>query len=208
MSIPKYRSLTFAIFVVGLCCLSSLYAQNQNPNATTLSVLEGLHIISVVPWAEGSHDLLAVISERSVTVGQETGPIRVLTIYRKEGRGLIKILAVETLDTFAAAFPLNETGGRLFVAWTAGSAYHFAVYTSAAGNVKQILEGSSRGMPEFVVNQSESESILISKKIFVNGEWRRTDESTTDVYSWDGARYEAQKDVPWKDRLTIAAKAH
>ena len=204
----KNRRLTFAIFVVGLCCLSSLYAQNQNPNTTTQSVLEGQHIISVVPWTEGSHDLLAVVDERTVTVGKETGPIRVLTMYRKHGRGLVKVFAVETLDTFAAAFPLNETGGRLFVAWTAGSAYHFAVYTSAADNVKQILEGSSRGMPEFVVNQSEYESILITKKVFVSGEWRRTDESTTDVYSWDGARYETQRDVPWKDRLTVAAKAH
>jgi hypothetical protein len=152
--------------------------------------------------------LLTVVDERTVTVGHETGPIRVLSVYRKEDTGLVRIFSYETLDAFAAAFPLNETGGRLFVAWTAGSAYHFAVYASTAGSVKQILEGSSRGMPEFVINQGEHESILITKKMFVNGEWRRTDQSTTDVYSWDGAKYEAQRDVPWKDRLAVAAKRH
>jgi hypothetical protein len=93
----------------------------------------------------------------------------------------------------------------LFVAWTAGSAYHFNVFAAVGGKIKQVLETSSRGMPEIFIDGTENESILVTKKILVNGEWRRTDDSTTDIYSWDGEKYELVRDVPWSARLTTVA---
>ena len=201
----KYQFTIFATIMMIICRLNSANAQNDKPMVTIQSIANGEHVISMVPWTVGGQDLLMVVTERTVTVNRETGPIRVLTFYRKGDEGLIKIFNLETLNSFVTAFPLHEVGGRLFVAWTSGSAFQFAVYTSDGENVKQVLETSSRGMPEFVIDQAENESILVTKKLLVNGEWRRSAASTTDIYSWDGAKYRLVANVPWNARLAASA---
>jgi hypothetical protein len=187
------------------CFMSRTNAQRDSPTVTLPSIVNRQHVLSIVPWTVGNRDLLTVVTERRITSGHETGLIRVLSIYRKEGEALVKMLDFETLDSFVTAFPLNEVGGRLFVVWTAGSAYHFSVYASVGSNVKQVLGTASRGMPEFVFDSTESDSILVTQKMLVNGEWRRTEDSTTDVYAWDGTKYELVATVPWNMRLTTAA---
>jgi hypothetical protein len=97
-----------------------------------------------------------------------------------------------TFDTYGAN-PESSAVGR--------SAYHFCAYALIRGDVKQVFDAGSKGMPDFVINQNEYESILITQKTFVNGEWRRTEDSVTDVYAWNGAKYELLASVPWKSRL-------
>jgi hypothetical protein len=103
-------------------------------------------------------------------VNRETGPICVTTIYPQEGKALTRIFDSKTLDSFVAAFPLSEIGGRLCVVWIRGSAYHFCAYALIGGDVRQVFDAASKGMPEFVIDfvidQTENESILVTIKRF------------------------------------------
>jgi hypothetical protein len=206
MGKPRYIALVCLVMICYSCPSS---AQTDGKSFPSPPVIQGERILSMVPWTVGANDLLCVITERSIKVNGESGPIRVVTIYRRDSKGLTRIFDSKTLDGFVTAFPLGEVGGRLFVVWTGGSAYHFSAYAMVGGSVRQVLDTGSKGMPEFVIDQNENESILITKKLLVNGEWRRTNDSTTDIYSWDGAKYQLVANVPWSARLAASApKAH
>lgn len=196
------RRFGFAMVVAAALCQCPASAQNRGPAITLRSIANSENVLSVLPWTVGSRDLLVIVTDRRVSDNGETGLSRALTVYSRRGDGLVKAFEYQTLDGFISAFPLSETGGRLFAAWTGGSAYHFSVYSSNGGPIKEVLQAGSRGMPEIVIGQDENESILVTQKQLVGGEWRRTKNSTTDIYVWNGTDYKLARTVPWNTRFT------
>jgi hypothetical protein len=194
--------------LISSCAVLFLFAYTFNHQSnvsgiTFSSIVEHQHVLSAVPWTVGDSAFLCVVSERQVNNNQETAPSRTMSVYRQDGQTLSKIFEFQTLDNFLNAYPLSEEEGRLFVSWVGGSSYHFRAYALTDGKVKQVLDASSRGMPEFRINNDESELILITHKTFVKGQWIRTNKSITDVYQWNGQMYEVVASVPWEQRLTV-----
>lgn len=199
---PRY----IALVCLGIICyLRSSGAQTDGKLFPVPPVAKGERMLSMVPWTVGANDLLCVVTERRISVNGESGPIRVIKIYRRDCKALIRIFDSKTLDSFVTAFPLSEVRGRLFVVWTGGSAYHFSAYALLGGNVKQVLDAGSKGIPEFVIDKDENEAILMTQKIYVNGEWRRNEDSNTEVYAWNGSEYEVTARVPWEKRFVATS---
>lgn len=170
--------------------------------ATTLKTLTSLErVLAVVPWMVGRDALLCVVSERQITVSGETGPARFLTVYEMKQETLTPVFDFQTLDSFVKAAPLFETGGRLFTVWSGGSAYHFRAYAWKEGSVRQVLETGSRGMPEIQIDGDENEWILVTEKTLIRNQWRRTRDSATRIYRWDGNTYQVLATVPWRTRF-------
>ena len=189
---------------IGTLFVSISSCQKNKESATLFSALRaGEELISVVPWSVGDETLLCVVVQRDVTLtSRDTLPVRVLTIYRKREAALKKLFEDEPGDAFLEMHPLGEQDARLFTAWTGGSAYHFRVLAFVNGQVKQVLEESSRGMPEITIDENERESILFTDMELVNGQWTRgAAVATTDIYKWNGAAYDKVGPVPWAKRL-------
>lgn len=194
--------MTGVLAVVGPVCV----AQTRTTQTTTLkAIVNSQNVISVVPWSVKGSDFLAVVSEERETVNGEIGFSRALTIYAQSNDALTKTFEYKTLDGFVSAYPLAEIDGRLLVAWTGGSAYHFTVYAASGDTVTEVLKVDSRGMPEIVIGHDEEDTILITQKQFVQGEWRRTGNSKTDIYVWNGGSYKLARTVPWNARFAAIA---
>ncbi len=190
------------ILAIGFLLLASIpFASGQNvPDAAMMVQRE--RILSVATWDTGEDDLLCIVSEGThQTAGGQSLPARVLTVYQKEGKRFNKIFERSTADTFISAYPLSESGGRFFTSWTGGSAYHFEVLAYVNGKVKEVLNVSSRGMPEIVIDGNEQESFLITHMNLTNGTWSRRSESVTDIYRWTGEMYEKTGTAKWAERF-------
>src|SRR6266481_9665766 len=189
---------------IGALFVSIASCKNDRGSATLFgAVRAGEELISVVPWSVGDETLLCVVVQRDVTLtSRDTLPVRVLTIYRKRGAVLKKLFEDDKADALLEMHPLGEQDARLFTAWTGGSAYHFRVFAFVNGQVKQVLEAGSKGMPEIIIDEDERESILITDMEMVGSLWTRgAAVATTDIYKWNGAAYDKVSPVPWAKRL-------
>ena len=198
------RQRIFATYAaIGALFVSIASCQKDRGSATLFgAVRAGEELISVVPWSVGDETLLCVVVQRDVTLtSRDTLPVRVLTIYRKREAALKKLFEDETGDALVELHPMGEQDARLFTAWTGGSAHHFRILAFVNGHVKQVLEESSRGMPEITIDENERESILFTDMELVNSQWTRGAVATTDIYKWNGAAYDKVGPVPWAKRL-------
>src|SRR6266446_9935910 len=189
---------------IGALSVSIASCQKDRGSATLFSAVRaGEELISVVPWSVGDETLLCVVVERATKFWTpDTWPVRVMTIYRKRGAVLKKLFEDDKADALLEMHPMGEQDARLFTAWTGGSAHHFRVFAFVNGQVKQVLEESSRGMPEITIDENERESILFTDMELVNSQWTRgARNATTDIYKWNGAAYDKAGPVPWVKRL-------
>src|ERR1700732_876926 len=97
MGKPRYIALVCLVMICYSCPSS---AQTDGKSFPSPPVIQGVRILSMVPWTVGANDLLCVITERSIKVNGESGPIRVVTIYRRDSKGLTRIFDSKTLDGF------------------------------------------------------------------------------------------------------------
>jgi hypothetical protein len=132
-------------------------------------------------------------------------PTRVLTIYREDGEKLTRIYNFESLDSVLNVYPLGEYNARLFITWVGGSAYHFRVLAFVDGRVKQVLDEGSKLSPEFLYDDQDRESVLITEPTFENGKWTATNGTTT-VLKWNGQSYDKLGTVPWAKRLQCLSR--
>ncbi len=183
-------------------------AQAPSTSTTRLKTLVAdQRVLAVVPWSAGQDKLVCIVSERQITVGEESGPARFMSVYQIQGDALAAVFEFQTLDGFIKAAPVFENVGRLFTAWSGGSAYHFRAYSWKAGRVSKVLEASSRGMPEFGVDGNEREWILVTEKTLVGNQWKRTPDSPTRTYRWDGVTYVLVNTVPWRKRFAAMSES-
>jgi hypothetical protein len=197
----------FVISMIVLLSASGFASpQTKKTGVTLSSVLSREHVLSLVPWAVHEKGLLCVISERTVTLDHETGPVRVMTIYSHDASLLTKVFELQSLDAYVSAYPLGESESRLFMASTGGSAYHFRVFEYRDGKVHQVLEASSKGMPEIIIDPNERELVIVTHMEFADGEWKRTADSSADVYKWNGKAYDKLGTVPWAKRLQCLSR--
>ena len=187
--------------VVGICAVTLTKAQ-QKQGVTLSAISTQQKVIAVVPWSVADSELLCVFTEIRITSQGETGPARMMTVYRQDKSLLTKIFAEGTGDSFMNAFPLGESSDRLFVGWVSGSAHHFAAYAYIDGAVKKVLEAASKGMPEIEYDENMRESILVTNFDLRNGQ---LSPMSTDIYRWNGRVYDKIEGVPWAKRFQFLA---
>lgn len=198
--------------LVGLCFVAlavSIIAFGQDSNQTVprSSLPPAGKLLSLVRWrVEGKQGhLLCLVSEERANRGEVSLPTRVLIIYREDGDKLTEIYKFESPDSALNTYPLGEYNARLFVTWVGGSAYHLQVLAFVDGRVRQVLEEGSKLSPEFLYDEQDRESVLITEPTFENGKWTPTNGMTT-VFKWNGQSYDKLGTVPWAKRLQCLSK--
>lgn len=188
------------VWVVAISALIVVNAQDNNQAVTLSAISAHQKVIAVVPWSVAESELLCVFTETRINSQGQTGPVRLMTVYRRQKSLLTKIFAEGSGDSFMNAFPLGEFSDRLLVGWVSGSAHHFAAYAYANGAVKKVLESGSKGMPEIIYDQNMRESIMVTNLDFRGGEWSPV---STDIYRWNGKLYDKTEGVPWAKRFEV-----
>jgi hypothetical protein len=198
--------------VVGLCFVTLAvsiiaFCQDSNHTIPRSSLPPAGNLLSLVRWrVEGKQGhLLCVISEERANKGGASLPTRVLNIYREDGDRLIEMYEFESPDSPLNTYPLGEYNARLFVTWVGGSAYHLRVLAFVDGRVRQVLDEGSKLSPEFLYDEQDRESVLITEPTFENGKWTATN-GMTKVFKWNGQSYDKLGTVPWAKRLQCLSK--
>jgi hypothetical protein len=196
MIVPLHRAFAMGVLVI---CMSTLAKAQGNDRPITLSSISTQQgMIATVPWMVTGGELLCAFTQIRVTSAGESGPARIMTVYRQQKSLLTKIFQEGTEDSFMNAFPLGEFSDRLLVGWVSGSAHHFTVYSYVDGRVKKVLEASSKGMPEILYDRKMQESLLFTTFDLRNGQLRPI---STDTYRWDGKGYQDIGATRWSERL-------
>lgn len=203
LSSKRMAFLCFAILL-----LLSIFAMGQGESlSTSLLSQPHRHVLSMTPWAVSSGELTCVVSKKA-SGAAPAGSLstKAMDVYRKQGSTVKRIFEFETPDTFLNMYPLGELNARLITTWTGGSAYHIRGFAYVDGRVQQVLDASSRGMPEVIVDENEQEAILVTHMEIMNGQWGRNPDATTDIYRWNGKAYDKVGTVPWANRLQCISK--
>ena len=171
---------------------------------TLLSILQNKEVHFIVPWdADGNNDLLCVLTLKRESA-PNTLPTRVMTIYKKKDTQLNEIYEFLTPDFPVNIYQMGESCSRLFTAWTGGSAHHFNVFAYSEGRIVKVLEISSKLMPEFAIDKSGNEIILVTQLAWKENKKTGGKEQvpdSTNIYKWNGKEYMKIKVVPWKSRF-------
>src|SRR5229473_1629728 len=158
-------------FCLGLALLVSatLVAQEVAKTPTSYPP-RGENLLALVRWRVTGNEghLLCEVTQDTVASGAGS-PTRVLTIFREDGTKLAKLFNFETPDSVLSVYPLGDYNGRLFTTWVGGSAYHLRILAFVDGRVKQVLEEGSKLSPEFLYDEQDRESVLITEPTFEHG---------------------------------------
>jgi hypothetical protein len=200
------KRTAFPCFVIFLL---SIFAMGQNKSISTSlpSVLPSKDVLSMTRWAVSSGELTCIVWKRPSNAAPAVSlSTKTMDVYRKQGSTTKRIFEFETPDSLLNMYPLGELDARLITTWTGGSAYHIRGFAYVDGRVRQVLDASSRGMPEVIIDENEQEAILVTHMEMMNGQWGRNPDATTDIYRWNGKAYDKVGTVPWTNRLKCASK--
>lgn len=196
---PRQKQL-LSLAAIAFTLLPKLtYGQTKKQPRTLSSLFRSENFLAMTPWTVSNVELLCVFSQSRRPSDGQSGPTRKMTIYQKSGSTLAELLEVETGDWLFTAFPTREDG-RLVVIWGGGSAYHIYIYSYSGGIVREVLNESSRDLPEVSFDDQGHEFILLNSPEIVNGVWRAS-AGTTSIFEWSGVGYSKIGTVPWLKRF-------
>ncbi len=182
-----------AVFVTG----TLVFAQSNNPSGRP-SVTPG-RLLMLAAWSPSTdQDLVCRITQGERPVdGLST---KTLLVSRSDAKSAESVFQFETPDSPLALVPLGDTNSRLLTVWMGATGYHIRVLAYLHRTVRIVLDTASRAFPEFRLDESARESILVTELKFEGGEWTPA-HGTTQVFSWTGSSYERIGRVPWKVRF-------
>jgi hypothetical protein len=187
-----------ALCVLLTCLVGAVGAQRVAESTTLSAVLESHKLLSLTRWSVKGARLLCVVSSPKGEKDER------LSMYREENEQLTELLSRDG-DLILSMYPLGSYDNRFLVAWSGGSAYYFTIYAFEKGQVHEVLNESSRSMPEILQDESGKESVFFTEERFESGRWTPRN-GTTDVFKWNGKAYDKLGRVPWAKRLQCVSK--
>jgi hypothetical protein len=137
--------------------------------------------------------------------GEVSAPTLVIT--EKAPHPGRRLFTSDADDTLVAAFTTSELSSNLITTWVTGSSVRVRVFHYDGRSITQVLEASSKIMPEFVYSTDPSfkmrDTIVVTQEDWVKPSDKKDSvliPVSADVYTWDGARYQ-RKNVPWASRF-------
>lgn len=180
--------LAVLVFLAG-----SALAQDNVGVISPSSVLNGRNVLSLTHWSVKGARLLCVVSTN------EPKGEQVFDVFREVQDRLVPVFSQKG-DLIVSMTPLSSYNGRLLVTWSGGSAYYFRVFAYVNGQVKQVLDESSKLSPEVLYDDQGRESILITEPRMEHGKWTSV-HGTTTVFKWKEYSFRKIGTIPWKKRL-------